>query len=152
VKRISVLILLVILALSVGAGVYIAWRLKNSTRAASTPAIGGQTLINGNITVDGEYYIQFTAPSGAFDITVSGNFSVLGKGTIRVIVVNGTNFVGGFGLPTSYDSGQQSAGYVNVTLAPGATYYLVYDNFVQWGYPQPVKIVNTDIDLNYFFT
>jgi hypothetical protein len=28
----------------------------------------------------------------------------------------------------------------------------VYDNFVQWGYSQPVKIVNTDIDLNYFYT
>jgi hypothetical protein len=150
-RRISALILLIILALSIGAGVCIIWR-PLPFQPMSTPANVKQTLINGNITVDGEYFIQFTVPSDTFDITVSGNFSVLGEGTIRVIVVNATNFVSGFGLPTSSDSGQQSANYVNVTLAPGATYYLVYNNFVQWGYSQPVKIVNKDIDLNYFYT
>jgi hypothetical protein len=143
--------LIIILALSIGAGVYII-SMPLAFQPMSTPATVKQTLINGNITVDGEYYIQFTVPSDAFDIKVSGNFSVIGEGTIRVIVVNATNFVSGFGLPTSFDSGQRSANYVNVTLAPGATYYLVYDNFVQRGYSQPVKIVNTDIDLNYFYT
>jgi len=109
-------------------------------------------LINGNITVSNEYFIPFTTPSGAFDINVSGNFSVIGEGTIRVIVVNSTNFVSGFGLPTNYDSGEQSAGYINVTLAPGATYYLVYVNMVQWGYPQPAKIVETNVDFSFWFT
>ena len=157
-KRTSALILLVILAVSIGAGVYITWRLlpfqpaSTPVQFASTPADIEQTLINGNITVDGEYYIQFTVPSDAYDITISGNFSVLGEGTIRIIVVNATNFVSGFGLPTSYDSGQQSANNVNAKLAPGATYYLVYDNFIQWGIFQPVKIVSTDIDLSYFYT
>ncbi len=165
-KRTSALILLVILAVSIGSGVYLTWRLlpfqpastsvplqatSTPVQFASTPVGIEQTLINGNITVDGEYYIQFTVPSDAYDITVSGNFSVLGEGTIRIIVVNATNFVSGFGLPTSYDSGQQSANYINAALAPGATYYLVYDNFIQWGIFQPVKIVNTDIDLNFWY-
>jgi hypothetical protein len=86
-RRISALILIIILALSIGAGVYIIWK-PLPFQPMSTPANVKQTLINGNITVDGEYFIQFTVPSDAFDITVSGNFSVLGEGTIRVIVVN----------------------------------------------------------------
>ena len=157
VKRINALILVVILAVSIGSSVYITWRLLpfqpayTSVQFASTPVGIEQTLINGNITVDGEYYIQFTVPSDAYDITVSGNFSVLGEGTIRIIVVNATNFVSGFGLPTGYDSGQQSADFVNATLAPGATYYLVYDNFIQWDIFQPVKIVNTYMDLNFWY-
>ncbi|HMK94063.1 MAG TPA: hypothetical protein VK536_01555 [Candidatus Limnocylindrales bacterium] len=152
VKRIRALILLVILALAVGTGAYVAWRLKHpGFRAASTPVINEQTLIDGNITVDGEYFIQFTVLPGAFDIRVSGNFSVIGEGTITVIVVNGTNFVSGFDLPTSYDSGQQTAGHVDATLTPDATYYLVYVTFEQVGYPQPVKIVDTDVNLNYLY-
>ena len=95
---------------------------------------------------------KFTIPSGAFDINVSGNFSVIGEGTIRVIVVNSTDFVSGFGLPTNYDSGQQSGGYINTTLAPGTTYYLVYANFVQWGYSQATKIVDTNVDFSFWQT
>jgi hypothetical protein len=153
VKRIRALILLVILALSVGVGTYVIWRVENPpVHLVNTPAPFQQTLINGNVTVDNEYFIQFTVPSSAFDITLSGNFSVLGEGTIRVVIVNETNFVSGFGLPTSYDSGQQTAGYLNVKLAPGATYFLVYDDYVQSSNSQPVKTVNTDIDLNYWYT
>ena len=154
-KRVKAIVLLVLVALAaVVAGVYLAWNLRNlSPHLAITPAYFQQTLIDGNVTLtDGEYYIQFTVLPGAFDINVSGNFSVLGEGTIRLIVVNATNFVSGLGLPTSYDSGQQTSGRVNATLAPDATYYLVYANFLQWGTPEPAKIVNTDINLSYFYT
>jgi hypothetical protein len=50
-KRIRALVLLVILALSIGAGVYITWRIL-PFQPVSTPANIKQTLINGNITVD----------------------------------------------------------------------------------------------------
>jgi hypothetical protein len=149
-KRINAVILLVILALSIATGVYV-WRLKNPLpQLARTPAPGGYTLINGNITVDYVYFIPFTVPSGAFDIIVSGNFSVLNSGTIRVIVVNSTNNVSGFGLPTSYDSGQQVSGNFSVTLAPNATYFLVYVNFLQLGYSQPAKVVDTNVDFSFW--
>ena len=153
-KKIITVVLLVVLALAIATGIYI-WSNRYpypQPQIAITPAPGGYTLLNGNITVSYEYFIQFTIPSGAFDINVSGNFSVIGEGTIRVIVVNSTDFVSGFGLPTNYDSGQQSAGYINTTLVPGATYYLVYANFVQWGYSQPTKIVDTNVDFSFWQT
>lgn len=150
-KRIVTVVLLVVLALSVATGIYI-WRNSLPEKLAITPASGGYTLINGNINVGYEYYIQFTVPSGAFDINVSGNFSVVGEGTIRVVVVNSTDFVSGFGLPTNFDSGQQSAGHISATLAPGATYYLVYANFVQFGYSQPVKTVDTNVGFSFWQT
>lgn len=151
-KRIISVVLLVVLALSIATGIYIWGSANILPHPASTPALGGYTLINGNVTVNSEYFIQFTVPSGAFDVNVFGNFSVIGEGTIRVIVVNSTNFVSGFGLPTNYDSGQQSTGFINATLAPGATYYLVYVNFIQWGYSQPAKIVDTNVDFSFWFT
>jgi hypothetical protein len=151
-KRIISAVLLVVLALSIATGIYFLGLKNPLSEPVATPAPGGYTLINGNITVSNEYFIPFTIPSGAFDINVSGNFSVIGEGTIRVIVVNSTDFVSGFGLPTNYDSGQQSAGYINATLAPGATYYLVYANIVQWGYSQPTKIVDSNVDFSFWFT
>jgi hypothetical protein len=155
-KRIITVVLLVVLALSIATGIYIWSRYypyqQLGAPGGPLPVPGGYTLINGNITVSYEYFIQFTIPSGAFDINVSGNFSVIGEGTIRVIVVNSTNFVSGFGLPTNYDSGQQTAGYINATLAPGATYYLVYANIVQWGYSQPAKIVDTNVEFSFWST
>jgi hypothetical protein len=151
-KKIITVVILVLLALTVVTGIYI-WGSSNILpHPVDTPAPGGYTLINGNITVSYEYFIQFTVPTGAFDINLSGNFSVIGEGTIRVIVVNSTDFVSGFGLPTNYDSEQQSAGYINATLAPGATYYLVYANFVQLGYSQPTKIVGTNVDFSFWQT
>ena len=148
-KKITTVVILVILALT-ATGIYI-WESPNlQPHYAGTPAPGGYTLINGNITVSYEYFVQFTVPKGAFDVNVSGNFSVIGEGTIRVIVVNSTDFVSGFGLPTNYDSGQQSTGYINATLAPGATYYLVYANTVQWGYSQPTKIVDTNVNFSFW--
>ena len=151
-KKIITVVVLVVLELTIATGIYI-WRSVNILpRAVDTPAPGGYTLINGNITVSYEYFIQFTVPTGAFDVNVSGNFSVIGEGTIRVIVVNSTDFVSGFVLPTNYDSGQQSAGYINATLAPGATYYLVYANIVQWGYSQPTKTVDTNVDFSFWQT
>ncbi len=151
-KKIITVAILVILALMIATGIYIWGSANNLPHPEDTPAPGGYTLINGNITVSYEYFIQFTVPSGAFDVNVSGNFSVIGEGTIRCIVVNSTDFVSGFGLPINYDSGQQSAGFINATLAPGATYYLVYANIVQWGYSQPTKIVDTNVEFSFWHT
>jgi hypothetical protein len=154
-KRISALVLLVILASTLGIGVYI-WTLHPNFQLmptpAHTPAMGGYKLINGNISVEGLYYIKFDVPSGAFGINVSGNFSALNNGTIRVVIVNSTNFVSGLGKPTSYDSGQQVSGSFNIPLAPNATYYLVYDNFLELGYFQPARIVQTNVDFRYYIT
>jgi hypothetical protein len=156
-KRISALVLLAILASSLGIGVYI-WTLNTQPHfqltptPAHTPAMGGYKLINGNISVDGIYYIKFDVPSSAFDINVSGNFSVLNNGTIRVVIVNSTNFVSGLGKATSYDSGQQVSGSFSIPLAQNATYYLVYDNFIEWGNFQPLRIIATDVDFSYYVT
>jgi len=75
-KKIITVVLLVVLALAIATGIYI-WSTRYpypQPQIAITPAPGGYTLINGNITVNYEYFIQFTIPSGAFDINVSGNF------------------------------------------------------------------------------
>ena len=151
-KKIVTVVILVVLASTVATGIYIWGSANILPHPVATPAPGGYTLINGNITVSYEYFIQFTVPTSAFEINVSGNFSVIGEGTIRVLVVNSTDFVSGFGLPTNYDSGQQSAGYINATLAPGATYYLVYANIVEWGYSQPPKSVETNVDFSFWQT
>ncbi len=151
-KKIIAAVILVVLALTIATGVFIWGSANILPHPVATPAPGGYTLINGNITVSYEYFIQFTIPTSAFDVNVSGNFSVIGEGAIRVLVVNSTDFVSGFGLPTNYDSGQQSAGYINATLAPGTTYYLVYANIVQWGYSQPTKIVDTNVDFSFWHT
>lgn len=124
---------------------------------------GGYTLINGNVTVSGTwFFIPFTIPSSAFNINLSGSFSVIGEGTIRVIVVNSTNF----GLPTGndsgvtsaiYDSGQVPSGHFNVTLAPtlapNSTYFLWYVNYIPLGpgmeYSTQTTIVDTDVNLSF---
>jgi len=115
-----------------------------------TPRVVNRFLLNGTITVDaGLYYVQFILPSGAFDVQVSGNFTVGGGNNIRVYVMDEPNFqnwgVNGFEFSPDYDSGQVATGNINATLSSSGTYYLVYDNSFQ----DSQKIVNTLVNLAY---
>lgn len=112
-----------------------------------TPVIVNRVLLNGTITVDGSYYyIEFSVPKGAFNIQVSGTFSVTNQHSIRVLVTNNSNYASTEGI--NYDSHQSQSGTINATLTPGGTYYLVYDNSLQ-----PFeKTINTQATLSYLHT
>jgi len=110
-------------------------------------------LVNGLLTINGgnyQYY-QFTVPSGASDIHVSGTFTASGGSgnDIRIYVLDNTSFVNwknGHSVSTYYNSGQMTTGSISATLPSDGTYYLVYDNtfsvFSQ-------KNVNTRATLSY---
>jgi hypothetical protein len=116
----------------------------------STPIVVNRVLLNGTISVNvGVYYVQFIIPSAAFNVQVSGNFTVSGGNNIRVYVMNEANFnnlgVNGFNFAPDYNSGQVATGDINATLRSSGTYYLVYDNSFQ----ASQKIVNTFVHLGY---
>ena len=117
----------------------------------STPFAVNRVLLNGTITVDVDlYYVQFTLPANAFDVQVSGNFTVAGGNNLRVYVMNEANFnnwgVNGFNFQPDYDSGQATNGNITATLPANGAYYLVYDNRFQ----ASQKTVNTLVNLEYF--
>ena len=144
-KVIGIIVIIVIIGLLVVFFVEIA-----INQPVSTPIVVNRVLLNGTITVDaGLYYVQFILPSGAFDVQVSGNFTVSGGNTIRVYVMDEANFnnrgVNGFDFNPDYDSWQVATGNINATLRSSGTYYLVYDNSFQVSQ----KIVNTTVNLEY---
>jgi hypothetical protein len=121
-----------------------------SHQPVPTPKVVNRVLLNGTITVDaGVYYVQFIIPSAAFNVQVSGNFTVSGGNSIQVCIMDGTNFnnlgVNWSNFNPDYDSGQVTAGNFNATLRSSGTYYLVYDNSLQ----SSQKIVNTTVNLRY---
>jgi hypothetical protein len=116
----------------------------------ATPMAVNRILLNGTITVNvGLYYVQFTIPSDAFDIQISGNFTGSSGNNIRVYVMDEANFnnwgVNGSDFHPDYDSGQVATGNINATLRSSGTYYLVYDNSFQ----ASQKIVNTLVNRAY---
>ena len=77
---------------------------------------------------------MFEIPSSAFQIQVNCSFTVDNGQTIRVYVMNKTTFESSvfYGTtdnhPPTYYNGEASADDFNTTLAPGDTYYLVFNN------------------------
>jgi hypothetical protein len=103
------------------------------------------------ISIISYQYYQFTVPSGASDIQVSGTFTASGgsENDIKVYVLDITNFVNwknGHTASTYYNGGQLTTGNISATLPSDGTYFLVYDNtfsvFSQ-------KNVNTQATLSY---
>jgi hypothetical protein len=110
-------------------------------------------IVNGLVTVPaGSYeYYQFSVPSGATLVTVSGPFTASGGSgnDIDVFVVDQTNFVNwqnGHSATSYYDSGQVTTGTVNANLPGSGTYYLVYNNSFS---AASSKNVQTTVDLTY---
>jgi hypothetical protein len=117
----------------------------------ATPLIGDRVLVNGTITVNtGFYYIEFTIPKEAYQISVEGKFSLENQ-TINIYVMNQTTFenwrwgVDKPDLKPDYISGQNMAGTLDVALDSSGTYYLIYDN----AYQPNARIVNTEVLLHY---
>jgi len=119
----------------------------------SRPTRYVSNLVNGLLTINGGGYqwYQFTVPSGASDIQVSGSFTASGGSgnDIRIYILDSTSFVNwknGHSVGTYYNSGQMTTGTISATLPSGETYYLVYDNTFSL-FSQ--KNVNTWATLNY---
>lgn len=121
-----------------------------NSHPASTPEVVNRSLLHGTVIVDAEsfWYLQFTIPSRANDIQISGSFTVLGQGSdIQIYFMNETIFNGN-AIPNSgayYDSKRVSTANYTFTLPSGGTYYLIYDNTFS---SQP-KNVDTQAILSY---
>jgi len=94
-----------------------------------------ENIVNGLVTVNaGNYeYYQFSVPSGASAVSVSGSFTASGGSgnDIIVYVMDYTNFVNwqnGHSASAYYNSGQVTTETISTSLPAGATYYLVYSN------------------------
>jgi hypothetical protein len=138
------LILVIIIASATIAYIFL------SRSPASTPnTAGSRVLIQGWISVNpGIYFIQFIVPNDAFNIHVSGNFSV-DNGVVRVLIANESTFnKSGFSenIISNYDSGQSTNGYFNSILSRGGLYYLMYENKEQTA----ATIVDTQVKLSYY--
>lgn len=110
-------------------------------------------IVNGLITVNADSYesYQFSVPSGASSVSVSGSFTASGGSgnDIVVLVMDSTNFVNwqnGHSASTYYNSGQVTTGTISASLPAGATYYLVYSNTFSIF---SSKTVQTTVDLVY---
>ena len=93
------------------------------------------TPVNGTITVTAGGYenYQVNVPSEAFNIQLSGTFTVTGGSgnDIDVYILNYTNFLNwqnGGTYSTYYNSGQVTGANFSVSLPAGQIYYLVYSN------------------------
>lgn len=135
--------IVLILVLTI-AGIVVAYNVWGPKRLLpGLPANVNRILLNGTITVNiGYYYIEFSVPSGVYDVQVLGSFIVSGGSSIRVFITNNTAFSEVKAI--SYDSGRSLAGNITARLTPG-TYYLVYDNDLQ----SSEKIVETAVTLSY---
>ena len=143
-RKSAVTIALLIISILLTIGLWTEW---------NRPTHYVSNLVNGLLTINGgsyQYY-QFTVPSGASGIQVTGTFTASGGSgnDIKVFVLDSTSFVNwknGHTVSTYYNSGQLTTGTISATLPSGGTYYLVYDNtfsvFSQ-------KNVNTQATLSY---
>jgi len=111
-------------------------------------------LFNGSVSVDPGYfdYTPFNVTAGGMNVTVTGNFSASG-GTgndIEVYIMNSTQYNSWYnGNQTSvyYDSGQVTASNISLSLPPGQSYYLIFDNSFS---SISSKTVSGEIKLTYF--
>jgi competence protein ComGC len=111
-------------------------------------------IVNGLITVNANSYedYQFTLPSSATNVHVSGSFTASGGSGSDIIVyimdsTEFTNWSTGHQVSTYYNSGQLTTSSFDVALPNGAgTYYVVYDNTYSL---LSQKNVNTQVNLNY---
>jgi hypothetical protein len=100
-----------------------------------TPTRHTVTLLSGSVAVNAlSYsYVQFDVPSGATDVTVIGNFVASGGmgNDIKVYIMSSTDFVNwknGHQASAYYNSGKVTTSNLNLSLPPGQSYYLVFDN------------------------
>lgn len=118
----------------------------------STPNTAGhRVLLHGTVIVGSDsYYIQFIIPARAFNIHVTGNYSVQGNSTIRLYLMNENAFDAWNSLSSKFsadfDSGQSTGGIVNATLSGSGVYYALFEN------NEGIKIVDTDLSLSYWST
>src|SRR4030067_335306 len=125
-RKSAVTIALLIISILLTIGLWTEW---------NRPTHYVSNLVNGLLTINGgsyQYY-QFTVPSGASDIQVSGTFTASGGSgnDSKVYVLDSTSFVNwknGHTVSTYYKSGQLATATISATLPSGGTYYLVYDN------------------------
>jgi hypothetical protein len=142
--RNSAIIIVLLFIVGIGVGFWV-------TRNRPTDYVSN--LVNGLLTINGgnyQYY-QFTVPSGASGIQVSGTFTASGGSgnDIKIYVLGSTSFVNwknGHSVSTYYNSGQMTTGTISATLPSDGTYYLVYDNTFSL-FSQ--KNVNTQATLSY---
>lgn len=119
------------MAVIIAAGLLAVFLMQNEIQPLSTPIV--QEVVNGNVTVNSSSYAyyNFTVPSAASTIQVTGNFTVAGGNNIKVYIMAESNFKNwqnGQSPSTYYNSSELTAGNFTVTLPSGGTYYLVFDN------------------------
>ncbi len=111
-------------------------------------------LFNDSESLDAGYfdYEPFNVTAGAMNVTVSGNFSASG-GTgndIEVYIMNSTQYNSWYNdeqTSVYYDSGQVTASTISLSLPPGQSYYLIFDNSFS---SISSKTVSGEITLTYF--
>jgi len=149
----NVIIVVVVVLLLVFVGIPFAFGLFGSSSGGLLPSQHTVNIVNGLITVGGHSYddYEFTVPSGASSVRVSGPFTASGGGgnDINVYVMDQTDFTNwsnGHQASTYYNSGQVTTGTVSASLPGGGTYYLVYDNSFSL---LSSKNVQTTVNLTY---
>jgi hypothetical protein len=129
----------------------------SSTTQTSTSV--SYNIVNGNIGVSSSSYSDYpvTAPAGAYNVQISGNFRASGGSgnDIIVLILDQTGFVNwqnGHQATNYYNSGQLTTSSFSVTLPSSGTYHLVYSNQLSTftsktvntlTYTQPVQSVVT---------
>ncbi len=124
-----------------------------SLSAASSTVSHTTQIVNEFVYVDAHMYndFQFTVPSGASGISVSGTFTVLGGSgnEIKVYIFDKTGFNRyqlGEDYTSLYQSGQTTASSFVIKLPSGGTYYFVLDNQFS---ADNQKTVNTQASVTY---
>jgi len=134
-RNIGVLIVIVVLVIAVLAVIGSMGGASGGGGGGILPSQHTENVVNGLITVGARNYndYEFTVPSGASGVSVSGSFTASGGSgnDIEVLVMDSTDFVNwsnGHTASAYYDSGQETTGSISASLPAGATYYLVYSN------------------------
>lgn len=110
------------------------------------------SISNGTMQVEPRSYTfyHFAAPNGSSNARVSGDFALQGNGSsVRVYLLDDANFVNwksGHQFNAYYDSGQNTTGTIDVSVASGKTLYLIYDNSLS---SIPSKTVFSRVNLFY---
>ncbi len=127
----------------------VAQQFRDLASGAHTEAITEKSFVVGPRSFSS---YKFTVPSGAVNVSVSGQFNATGspENEVQVLVLSDDAFVtwhNGFAITPYYDSGKVGQGTIRAALPTGdGAYYLVFSNNFS---AKATKAVQADVTLHY---
>ena len=134
-RNIIIAVVVVLIILIIGVPFALGFYSGVSGNGGIYPSSHSVSIVSGSVAVNANSYTsyQFSVPSGATNVVVSGTFTASGGSgnDIRVYIMTQTDFTNwqnGHQANAYYNSGQVTTDTPNVSLPAGQTYVLVFDN------------------------